>query len=121
MNITITKGNRNDVSVVHKLVAELAGKLFGDKGYISEKLVDRLPKRELHLTTSIKKTMKNKIMTTYDKIMPLKRSLIETVFDYLKNKLNLKHSRHRSPINFLVHSLSTVLAYQLLPYPELEL
>ena len=112
MNITITRGNKNDVSVVDKLVAGLAGKLFGDKGYISEKLVDRLLKKGLHLVTSIKKTMKNKIMTTYDKIMLRKRSLIETVFDYLKNKFNLEHSRHRSPINFLVHILSTVLAYQ---------
>jgi len=112
MNIMITKGNKSDVNVVDKLVAGLVGKLFGDKGYISEKLFERLFNRGLQLITSIKKTMKNKLMPIYDKIMLRKRSLIETVFDYLKNKFNLEHTRHRSPLNFIIHILSTVLAYQ---------
>ena len=112
MNLSITKGNQTDVSMVETLVKNLIGKVYGDKGYISAKLFERLFSRGLHLITGIKKTMKNKLMDINDKIMLRKRSLIETVFDYLKNKFNLQHTRHRSPVNFLIHILSIVIAYQ---------
>ncbi len=42
-----------------------------------------------------------------------KRSIIETVFDYLKNKMTLVHSKHRSPINALAHIISTLVPYSL--------
>ncbi|QBB83955.1 hypothetical protein DEJ70_04140 [Wolbachia pipientis wAlbB] len=42
-------------------------------------------------------------MLLEEKIFLRKRSIIQTVFGYLKNRLDLEHSRHRSPINFLVH------------------
>ncbi|MCR4555534.1 MAG: transposase [Alphaproteobacteria bacterium] len=44
-----------------------------------------------------------------------KRSLVETVFDNLKNKFMLEHFRHRSFINVFVHIISTLTAYQLKP------
>lgn len=112
MNIQITKGNTNDVSVLEDLVNGLIGKLYGDKGYISTKVANRLFLKDLQLITGLKKTMKNKLIPIYDKIMLRKRSLVETVFDFMKNKFNLEHTRHRSPWNFLVHILATVLAYQ---------
>ena len=40
-----------------------------------------------------------------------KRVLIESVFNVLKNHMNLEHTRHRSPVNFLVHVLACVAAY----------
>ncbi len=40
-----------------------------------------------------------------------KRSLIESVFNILKNRMNLEHTRHRSPVNFLVHILACVTSY----------
>ncbi|MCC8467263.1 MAG: transposase, partial [Rickettsia endosymbiont of Eriopis connexa] len=46
-----------------------------------------------------------------DKTMLRKRSLIESVFNILKNRMNLEHTRHRSPVNFLVHILVCVTAY----------
>ncbi len=46
-----------------------------------------------------------------EKIMLRKRNIIETVFDYLKNKMSLEHTRHRSPINAFVHILSTFISY----------
>ena len=52
-------------------------------------------------------------MDLKEKILLRKRNLIETVFDYLKNKMNLEHTRHRSPINAFVHILSTLVAYSL--------
>jgi hypothetical protein len=59
----------------------------------------------------IKKNMPNKLMDLNEKILLRKRNIIETVFDYLKNKMNLEHTRHRSPINALVHILSTFISY----------
>ena len=54
-------------------------------------------------------------MIWQEKILLRKRSLIETVFDYLKNKLQLEHTRHRSPFNMIVHIISTLIVYQLKP------
>ncbi|NUX01822.1 IS982 family transposase, partial [Wolbachia endosymbiont of Madathamugadia hiepei] len=34
-------------------------------------------------------------------------------FGYLKNRLEIEHTRHRSPINFLVHIFSTLIPYSL--------
>ena len=48
------------------------------------------------------------------KIILRKRNLIETVFDYLKNKMNLEHTRHRSFINAFIHIISTLVAYSLI-------
>jgi hypothetical protein len=63
----------------------IIGKLFGDKGYISQNLFDSLFKNGLQLVTRLKNNMKNKLMPLIDKILLRKRSLIETVNDQLKN------------------------------------
>jgi hypothetical protein len=75
-------------------------------------LFKKLLKQGLHLVTGIKKTMENKLMPLQDKMMLRKRSIVETVFDILKNKFNLVHTRHRSPLNFMVHIAATLVAYQ---------
>lgn len=111
----VTPGNTDDRSVVEGMTKSLFGSLFGDKGYISKMLFLRLYKRGLKLVTGIKKGMKNTLMLWQEKILLRKRSLVETVFDFLKNKLLLEHTRHRSPLNAFVHILCTLIAYQLKP------
>ena len=69
------------------------GKLFADKGYISEQLVKTLFVSDIHLVTSIRNNMKNSLMTIKDKIMLRKRSVIETVNDELKNICQIEHSK----------------------------
>ncbi|MBA8769755.1 hypothetical protein HCR16_00970 [Wolbachia pipientis] len=32
---------------------------------------------------------------------------------YLKNRLEIAHTRHRSPVNFLVHIFSTLISYSI--------
>lgn len=113
IRVKLTKGNTDDRAVVPSLTNELTGLLFGDKGYISQKLFLKLYHKGLKLVTGLKKTMNNKVMSLYEKILLRKRSLIETVFDYLKNKLMLEHSRHRSPMNMIIHIISTLITYQL--------
>ena len=115
MRVKITGGNVDDRKVIPQMTQGLTGLLFGDKGYISKELFLKLYRRGLKLVTGIKKNMKNMLMSWNEKIFLRKRSLIETVFDYLKNKLQLEHTRHRSPFNMLVHLVSTLIAYQLKP------
>ena len=87
------------------MTKDLFGKLFGDKGYISQKLFDELFGRGLQLITKIKKNMKNKLMPMMDKILLRKRSIIETINDQLKNISQIEHTRHRSPVGFMVNLL----------------
>jgi hypothetical protein len=50
-----------------------------------------------------------------DKIMLRKRFIIETVLDTLKSEMGLEHSRHRPPVNAMVHILSCLVAYAFRP------
>ena len=113
MNAKLTKGYVDDRSVVPQMTANMKGFLFADKGYISKDLFLRLMARGLKIITGIKRSMKNILMSFEEKTLLRKRSLVETVFDYLKNKFMLEHSRHWSFVNMLVHIISTLTAYQL--------
>ena len=84
---------------------------FADKGYISQKLFDRLFNDGINLVTGLKCNMKNKLIPLYDKILLRKRSVIETINDELKNVAQLVHSRHRSVYNFCMNVLSVLVAY----------
>lgn len=111
--VKITAGNVDDRSVVPDLTKNLSGKIFADKGYISQSLFNKLFGRGLKIITGIKANMKNYLLALNEKIMLRKRSLIESVFGIFKNRMNLEHTRHRSPINFLVNALACLVAYQL--------
>ena len=89
----------------------IMGKLFGDKGYLSQSLHDVLLENNLELITSIRKNMKPRLLTLIDKRLLRKRSVIETINDQLKNISQIDHSRHRSPINFAVNLLAGLIAY----------
>lgn len=113
LNFCITKANVDDrnPNVIKVLSKDLFGKLFGDKGYISSSLFEVLFNDGIHLVTGIKKNMKNRLMSLRDRILLRKRSVIETINDELKNICQIEHSRHRSPINFLINLLSGLGAY----------
>ena len=93
------------------LTSHVTGKLFGDKGYISQDLFERLLKEGLQLITHLRKKMKNKLMPLIDKLLLRKRSLIETINDQLKNICQIEHSRHRSVFNFMVNLFAGLVAY----------
>jgi len=46
--------------------------------------------------------MKPVALSAFDHALLCHRSIIETVFDELKNLCQIEHTRHRSPINFAV-------------------
>ena len=117
LNFTVTRGNvddRND-QVINTLVKNLFGKLYGDKGYLSKSLFEKLFHQGVHLVTKIKSNMKNQLMSLRDKVLLRKRALIETVNDELKNICQVEHSRHRSFAGFLLNLLSAVGAYHFFP------
>jgi hypothetical protein len=107
----LTPGNVDDRKPVPKMVKDVFGKLFGDKGYISQELFNLLFTQDIQLVTKIKKNMKNKLMSSFDKLMLRKRAIIETINDQLKNISQIEHSRHRSVANFLVNVISALIAY----------
>ena len=111
LSFFLTPGNVDDRKPVLKMSHRLWGKLIGDRGYISQKLIEALLGEGIHLITRIKKRMKNKLMPLIDKILLRKRALIESVNDQLKNICQIEHSRHRSPINFVVNTVSALIAY----------
>ena len=117
LSFCLTPGNVDDRNLknIQHLTKDLFGKLFGDKGYLSSKLFEELFEKNITLVTKIKKNMKNVLMDLSDKVLLRKRAIIESVNDFLKNICQIEHSRHRSPVNFLVNLVSGLVAYSFLP------
>lgn len=115
MAFKLTAGNVDDRKVAPDLVANLVGKLFADKGYISQDLFGKLFDKGIQLITRLKKNMKNKLMPVIDKILLRKRGVIESVNDQLKNISQIEHTRHRSVWNFIANILGALIAYMLKP------
>lgn len=111
LSLRLTPGNTDDRRPVPELVKELFGKLFGDKGYISQTLFETLFEQGVQLVTRLRTKMKNRLVSMFDKIMLRKRAIIESVTDQLKNISQIEHSRHRSVANFFVNLLAGLVAY----------
>ncbi|MDQ4122750.1 MAG: IS982 family transposase [Acidobacteriota bacterium] len=107
----ITRGNTDDRRPIPKLARKLWGKLFGDKGYVSNPLKLLLNEQGVEFITKLKKNMKPESLSAVDKILLRKRAIIETVFDKLKNISQIEHTRHRSFWNFLVNIIAGLTAY----------
>jgi len=117
LSVMLTPANVDDrdPAVIGSLTKNIFGKLFGDKGYISQKLFDMLIEKGVQLITKIKKNMKNSIMNLLDKILLRKRSIVESVNDELKNICYMEHTRHRSPKNGFINIIAALVAYTYLP------
>lgn len=111
LSFQITKGNVDDRKPVLDLCNKIKGLLFGDKGYISAELFEKLFSMGIKLVTGVKANMKNILMDAKEKVLLRKRSIIETINDQLKNISDIEHSRHRSPTNFLVNLIAGLVAY----------
>lgn len=107
----LTAGNVDDRQPIPQLTQGLVGKLIGDKGYLSQPLLERLLQQGLHLITPIRKNMPNRLVPLAEKLLQRKRALLETINDQLKNQVQIEHSRHRSPANFLVNLVAGLIAY----------
>jgi Transposase DDE domain len=113
VKLSFSSGNKDDRKGLESMISGIFGKVFGDRGYISQELFTDLYSQGIQLITRVKKNMKNMLMPIMDKIMLLKRALIESVIGKLKFLDKLEHSRHRSVTNAFSHMISCLINYQL--------
>jgi hypothetical protein len=111
LSLRLTPGNTDDRRPVPELVKGHFGKLFGDKGYISQPLFETLFDEQVQLVTKLKAKMKNRLVSMFHKLMLHKRAIIESVVDQLKNISQIEHSGHRSVANCFVNLLAGLIAY----------
>jgi len=112
MSFKITQARTDDRKPVMDLIKQFKGFLFGDKGYISADLFDRLKEKAVTLVTKTKKNMKKKILDPFCKFFLKQRGIIESAFNLLKNACMIEHTRHRSPVNAFTNIVAGLVAYQ---------
>ena len=107
----VTTGNTHDTQPVEEMAKHLPDKLYGDKGYLSKALEAKLFEKGVKLVTTVRKNMKAKAMSLWDRAMLSKRFIIETINDQLKNISFIEHSRHRSMNGFMLNLMAGLVAY----------
>jgi hypothetical protein len=109
--LKLTPGN--DTTPVPALTRDLIGKLFGDKGYLGQKLAEDLLRRGLTLFTRVRKNMKALPLSLEDKALLKARNMAD--IGHIKEFSSLNLSKHRSVINAFVHIIAAITAYQINP------
>ena len=112
----VTPGNIDDRAPLWEMDPEgrLHGRLYGDRGYLSKDLREKLRSQGVNLIYKVRKNMRPLDLSVSDEVLLRKRMLIESVIRELKTQTQLEHSRHRSVENFQVNVVSALIAYQLL-------
>ena len=117
LSFVITQGNVDDREPLNSesFIKSVFGKLYADRGYISQTLRDILFVDGIHLVTKLRNNMKGGEIPLQDKINLRKRAVIESVNDELKNICQIEHTTHRSFTNFITNLIAGLLAYSFLP------
>ena len=117
LSFVITRGNVDDREPLEmeSFVKNIFGKLYADRGYISQRLAEVLFVDGIQLIYKLRNNMKGGDIPLKDRIMLRKRAVIESVNDELKNICQIEHTRHRSFTNFLSNLIAGLLAYSFLP------
>ena len=71
--------------------------------------------KAVELVTRMRKNMKAVKYSDLDKILLRKRSLVETVFDKLKNLCQIEYIRHPSLQNFATNLMGGIVVYWIFP------
>lgn len=109
----LSNGHTSDIKILPKLAQGYIGKIFGDRGYISETLKEKLVKQDIELITYHRKNMRPVKLSSEDEMMLRQRNKIETIFSLLKQQYNLVSSRHRSISGYLAGIYASLCAYQI--------
>jgi Transposase DDE domain len=115
--LKLTPGNVSDAAPVPELTKDLVGKLFGDKGYIGQKMAQKLLRRGLALMTRVRKNMKSLPVSFLDKALLNGRNIAETIIGHIKEFSSLRLPKHRSVFNAFTHITAAIVAYQINPLP----
>ncbi|WP_421947354.1 IS982 family transposase [Phaeodactylibacter xiamenensis] len=115
VNFLFTSANfaDNNKDVLRTLFKGLKGNCYGDKGYIT-KLFEYFFSQGLRLITKVRRNMKAKLIQLHERYALMKRGVIESVNDILMTVLDIEHTRHRSPVNAMVHMNACLVAYDYL-------
>ena len=117
ISFVITQGNADDRQPLsmESFINKISGKLYADRGYISQKLAEILFVDGINLVYKMRNNMKGGELPLQDRLMLRKRAVIESVNDELKNICQIEHTRHRSFTNFLSNLIAGLPAYSFLP------
>lgn len=110
----VTTGKTADIQVAYPLfhMNKFKGKLFADRGYISQFHRQFFKKQGCELITRTRSNMATTPLNKEDEHYMCQRNLLETVNGKLKEGLGLEHSRHRSWKGYMAHIYATLIAYQ---------
>jgi Transposase DDE domain len=116
VQLLITPANftDNNKAVLDNLLADIQGKCFADKGYLTT-FFEHFLQKGVQIITKIRKNMKNKLMPMIDGVWLRKRAVIESINDILMSVLDIDHTRHRSPWNAIIHAITGINAYSYYP------
>ncbi len=64
------------------------------------------------LGTGLRGNMKNKLMTSFERMMKRKRKIRETINERLKNTAQIVNTRQRNVANFIMNIMSALGAYR---------
>ena len=109
----LSNGHVADIKMVEHLVEGLEGKLYADRGYISQDLKSKLKEQGIDLMTYHRKNMQSVRLCESDAYHLKQRNKIETLFSLLKGQYNLVKSKARSISGFLNGIYASLCAYQL--------
>lgn len=112
--ITPASFSDNNKDVLDRLLANVTGKCFADKGYLT-KFFEHFLQKGIQIITKFRKNMKNTLMQLNDKYWIHKRAVIESVNDLLMTVFDIDHTRHRSPWNAIIHAIAGIAAYSYYP------
>ncbi len=118
INFSITTGNVADSNpeVLDVLTQSVSGKVYGDKGYIlNAERLESYCNKDVQFVTKVRKNMKSSPIDGVDILLLKKRGVIESCIGIMKGSLSIEHTRHRSPIGFLAHIFSSLIAYSFRP------
>ena len=108
----LTPGNVDDRTPVPQLAQPVFGTLCGDKGYRSQALVTWVAHTcGVEFITPPRKNMQPHDLSPIDNARLRQRVMVESIIDQLKNISQIEHTRHRSPVHFLVNLVGGLIAY----------
>ena len=117
ISFVITQANVDDRQPLslESFIRNVSGKLYADRGYVSQKLAEVLFVDGIHFVARMRNNMKCGELPLQDRLMLRKRAVIESVNDELKNICQIEHTRHRCFTNFITNLIAGLLAYSFLP------
>ena len=115
LNVRFTTGSEHDNREAEPLTEGLSGLFVGDAGYLlRQEVFQRLFEKHKRILAASRKNMK-RLMTKEQAILLRKRSIIETVWDVLKERYGLEFHLARNIIGLFRHYCYSVISLLLQP------